>query len=77
MSQGDEFARVGSGPDADGWPPASARAVDPLGQFAEKEAAWQLSVEHAESFLVLKEIPETCAVLQQQTHKLGLVANQS
>lgn len=76
MSQGDHFARVSPGTDADGGPPDAARTVDPLGQLAEKEAARQLFVELAQGFLVLQEIPQTHAVLQQQTHKLRLVANQ-
>lgn len=77
VSQGDQFAPVSLGPEAGGSPTSAGRTAYPLGQFAEKEAAWQLSVELAESFLALKEIPEACAILQQQTHKLRLVANQS
>ncbi|TNN53991.1 hypothetical protein EYF80_035815 [Liparis tanakae] len=52
------------------------RAVDPLGQLAEEDAAGQLLVELTQSVLVLQEIPQTHAVLQQQTNKLRLVADQ-
>lgn len=50
--------------------------MDPLGQFAEKEAAGHLLVELAQSVIILQEVPQTGAVLQQQTHKLRLVASQ-
>lgn len=78
MSHGDVFAlpRVNPSPDLEHFPPAPARAVDPLGQLAEEQAAGQLLVELTQSFLVLQEIPQTHTVLQQQTHKLRLVANQ-
>lgn len=76
MSHGDHFVWVGPGPDANHWPPAMARTVHPLGQLAEKEAAWQLSVELTKRFLVLQEIPQTRTIFQQQAQKLRLVANQ-
>ena len=53
-----------------------AVSLDTLGQPAEEEAARHLPVELAQSFLVLQEVPQTCAILQQQPHELRLVANQ-
>lgn len=56
--------------------PAAAGAVDAVGHFAEEEAAGHLLVELAEGVVVLQEVPQTGAGLQQQAHKLGLVADQ-
>lgn len=64
------------GPQANRGAPAAPRVVDLLSKFAEKEAAGHLLVELAQSVIILQEVPQTRAVLQQQTHKLRLVASQ-
>ena len=78
VSHGDHFTlpAVSSTFDVELFSIAAAGALNPLGQPAEKEAAGKLLVELAQRFLILQEIPQTHTVLQQQTHKLRLVANE-
>ena len=78
VSHGDclSLPAASSTPDVELFPPNSAGALNPLGQPAEEEAAGKLPVELAQRFLVLQEVPQAHAVLQQQTHKLRLVADE-
>lgn len=78
MRQADHFTfrRASSSPQAEAFLLVATSALDPLGQLAQKVAAGHVVVELLQSFLLLQEIPQAHAVLQQQTHKLRLVANQ-
>lgn len=80
VAQGDGVPEVVAGPEAARValvaPVVAAGAVDALGHLAQEEAAGHLLVELAEGVVVLQEVPQTGAGLQQQAHKLGLVADQ-
>lgn len=76
VAQGDRSPQVSPGPQADRGAPAAPRVVDPLSQFAEKEATGHLLVELTQNVVILQEVPQTRTVLQQQTHKLRLIASQ-
>lgn len=79
VAQGDGVAQVGAGSDAARRalvPAVAPGTVDSLGQLAEKEAAGHLLVELEEGLVLLQEVPQAGAGLQQQAHKLRLVADE-
>lgn len=76
VAQGDGVFRNVSGPEATGVALLAAPgAVDALGQPAEEQAGGHLLVEPAES-VVVQELLQIGARLQQQAHELVLVADQ-
>lgn len=52
-------------------------AVVGLGKLSAEPAGGHLAVELTQSFIPVQKVTQTGAVLQQQPHKLRLVANQS